>query len=155
MKLPKRTGWNPFFRHTRQHPEFAILIGCIFICIGGILGYNGWMFRAFSEPVNAHVTKVERKHDDDHYLYRTTFEIRYQGAAVTYSGNTWHSPAKHTEGEIVPARYSAASGEIVSERLLDHQQFLALMALGAGTLSAFMGGFVIYSRRKQPLNVSN
>lgn len=120
-------------------PRLAVVLGTFGFCVGFGLNYSSANFMKQAIEVEATVTEVEERRDDDGIFYRTTFEaITSNGENTTYVGNTWFSPKPHAVGEIVLAYLDPDTGVIRSGVTLGQTQSTGRFFMGLG------GGFALF-----------
>ncbi len=93
------------------------------------------------------VVRLDERQREDGPLYRPVFSATApDGTVLEYAGDLWVAPAPHAEGETVPGRVDAATGEIRSLRMMDGQADLGEGTLGLGIACLLLAGVYFISR---------
>lgn len=128
----------------------ALVVGTILLAVGGYFEFSERQFVANSVMVEATVIDVEKRRHNKEFSFRPVFEItRSDGSKHQYKGNRWVSPSPHQKGDVVPARYAEASGQIVSEALSSHSLYVGRILFAVGAVGLVLGVVLFFRRRPQ------
>ena len=135
-------------KSLKQLPYVAVLIGIVLCLIGMFLLYSSNEFTANSVEAKLKVVAVESRSAKGHALYKPIFETSGKdGGTIQFSGNVWHSPKPHEEGEIVDGRVNWTTGEMNSISLIESNAKMGNLFSVIGFFHLLFG--IIFLLKKQ------
>jgi len=140
-----------FPQSLKSTPQFLLLFGVAFFCVGAYGLYGKAMELSGSVEAMVVVVDVEAKPEDkgNGFLYRSIFETTTSdGKSMRHAGDVWTYPPRHEKGDIVLGRYSASSGLVASYKVIrsDIGFFSSFSLFG---VAAFMLGLYLRRRMKR------
>jgi hypothetical protein len=131
----------------------AVCVGLFLLAWGLWGGYGERTFLENSEAVQLVVvrldsTEFDSKEDGRRLVYRPVFEVRdADGSRKQFAGNLWYDVAPHAVGDVVPGRYSAASGRISSDKLIEDRRGVNSGYFSGGIFALLFGSALLWRRR--------